>query len=187
MQKALAQANVNLPTGTLYGPDQAFTVQANGQLTNAAAYRPLIVAYRNGSPVRLEELGRVIDSVQNDKVASWYNDDRSVDPRHPAPARHQHRRGGGRDPEAPPRVPVPAARLGEARASSTTARQSIRDSVHDVKFTLLLAIALVVLVIFLFLRNISATIIPSLALPMSIVGTFMVDVPARLHASTTSR
>ena len=75
---ASPQANVNLPTGTLYGPHQAFTVQATGQLTNAAAYRPLIVAYRNGSPVRLEELGRVIDSVQTDKVASWYNDERAV-------------------------------------------------------------------------------------------------------------
>src|SRR5262245_23780470 len=78
VQKAVAQANVNRPTGTLYGPHQAFTVQATGQLTDAAAYRPLIVAYRNGSPVRLAELGRVIDSVQTDKVASWYNDERAV-------------------------------------------------------------------------------------------------------------
>ena len=68
---AIASGNVNLPTGTLYGQHQAFTVQANGQLTNAAAYRPLIVAYRNGAPVRLEELGNVIDSVENDKVAAW--------------------------------------------------------------------------------------------------------------------
>lgn len=75
---AIQTGNVNLPTGTLYGPHQAFTVQANGQMTNAAAYRPLIVAYRNGSPVRLEELGRVIDSVENDKVASWYNNSRAI-------------------------------------------------------------------------------------------------------------
>src|SRR6185369_9170088 len=78
VQKALAQSNVNLPTGTLYGPYQAFSVQATGQLTNAAAYRPLILAYPNGSPVRLEQPGRVVDSVQTDKVASWYNNDRSV-------------------------------------------------------------------------------------------------------------
>src|SRR5712692_1942694 len=75
---AVQRGNVNLPTGTLWGRDQAVTVQANGQLTDAAAYRPLIVAYRNGSPVRLEELGRVIDSVENDKIASWFNATRSV-------------------------------------------------------------------------------------------------------------
>ncbi|HSE05313.1 MAG TPA: efflux RND transporter permease subunit, partial [Methylomirabilota bacterium] len=78
VQKALADSNVNLPTGTLWGPNQAFSVQATGQLMTAAAYRPLIVAYRNGSPVRLEQLGRVIDGVQTDKVASWYRDERAV-------------------------------------------------------------------------------------------------------------
>ena len=88
-----SRSNVNLPTGTLYGTHQAFTVRPTGQLQNAAAFRPLIVAYRNGSPVRLEELGRVVDSVENDKIASWYNDERAVDPGHPAPAGHQHRRG----------------------------------------------------------------------------------------------
>src|SRR5262249_30240430 len=76
--RAVDQDNVNKPTGTLYGQHQAFVVQATGQLTDAAAYRPLIVTYRNGSPVRLEQLGRVIDSVQTDKVASWYNDERAV-------------------------------------------------------------------------------------------------------------
>ena len=75
---AVQNANVNLPTGTLYGEHKAFTVQANGQLTRASLYRPLIVAYRNGSPVRLDELGNVIDSVQNDKVANWYNDGHAV-------------------------------------------------------------------------------------------------------------
>src|SRR5205823_4312872 len=78
VQYAVAQSNVNLPTGTIYGQYQSFNVQATGQLTNAAAYRPLIVAYRNGSPIRLEQLGTVLDSVQTDKVASWYNDERSV-------------------------------------------------------------------------------------------------------------
>jgi HAE1 family hydrophobic/amphiphilic exporter-1 len=173
VQKALAQSNVNLPTGTLYGPYQAFSVQATGQLTNAAAYRPLIVAYRNGSPVRLEQLGRVVDSVQTDKVASWYNNDRSV-------ILAIQRQPGTNTIEVVDSIrkilPVfqsqlPASvKLGVLYDRSV----SIRDSVHDVQFTLLLAIALVILVIFVFLRNVSATIIPSLALPMSIVGTFMV-------------
>src|SRR3989449_5708990 len=78
VQQALGRSNVNLPTGTLYGAHQMFNVMATGQLQDAAAFRPLIVAYRNGSPVRLEELGRVIDGVQTDKVASWYNDERAV-------------------------------------------------------------------------------------------------------------
>ena len=72
------RGNVNKPTGTLYGPQQAVNVQATGQLMDAAAYRPLIVAYRNGSPVRLGEIGRVIDGVETDKVASWFNDERAV-------------------------------------------------------------------------------------------------------------
>src|SRR3989442_2735829 len=78
VQSAVAKANVNLPTGTIDGPHPAVTPQATGQLTDAAAYRPLIVTYRNSSPVRLEQLGRVLDSVQTDKVASWYNDERAV-------------------------------------------------------------------------------------------------------------
>ena len=75
---AIQRGNVNLPTGTLYGTHQAFTIEASGQLKNAEAYRPLIVTYRNGSPIRLGELGRVIDSVENDKTASWYNDIRNI-------------------------------------------------------------------------------------------------------------
>src|SRR5947209_953234 len=78
VQDAVAKGNVNLPTGTLYGKNQAFTVQASGQLMKAADYRPLIVAYRQGRPVRLEEIGRVIDSVQNDKIASWFNNKRGI-------------------------------------------------------------------------------------------------------------
>jgi HAE1 family hydrophobic/amphiphilic exporter-1 len=171
VQAAVAQANVNLPTGTLYGQYQAFNVQATGQLTNAAAYRPLIVAYRNGSPVRLQDLGQVIDSVQTDKVASWYNGERAV-------VLAIQRQPGTNTVEVVDsirkllptfRAQVPASvNLNVLYDRSI----SIRDSVHDVEFTLLLAIMLVILVIFLFLRNLSATIIPSLALPMSIVGTF---------------
>ena len=152
---------------------QAFTVQANGQLMNAAAFRPLIVAYRNGRPVRLEDLGRVVDSVQNDKAASWFND---------APLHHRslvQRQPGtntvevvDRIKELLPELPRSRCRPRSSWISSTTARESIRESVDDVKFTLVLTVGLVVLVIFLFLRNVSATMIPSLALPMSVVGTF---------------
>jgi hydrophobic/amphiphilic exporter-1 (mainly G- bacteria), HAE1 family len=173
VQKAVAQSNVNLPTGTLYGPHQAFSVQASGQLMTAAAYRPLIVAYRNGSPVRLEQLGRVIDSVQTDKVASWYNDERAV-------VLAIQRQPGTNTIEVVDSIKkiLPAFRAQMPAALNLNVLYdrslSVRDSVEDVKFTLFLAIALVVLVIFLFLRNVSATIIPSLALPMSIVGTFAV-------------
>ncbi len=173
VQKALADSNVNLPTGTLWGPNQAFSVQATGQLTTAAAYRPLIVAYRNGSPVRLEQLGRVIDGVQTDKVASWYKDERAV-------VLAIQKQPGTNTIEVVDSInrimPAFRAQLPAAVNLNTLYDRSvsIRSSVHDVQFTLLLAVALVVLVIFLFLRNISATVIPSLALPMSIVGTFMV-------------
>src|SRR3989454_530373 len=173
VQNAIASGNVNLPTGTLYGKHQAFTVQASGQLTKAADYRPLIVAYRNGRPVRLEELGRVSDSVQNDKVASWFNNTRAI-------ILSIQRQPGQNTVEV-----VNAIRklLPQFRAQLPAAvnveilydrSQSIRESVADVQFTLLLTVCLVVLVIFLFLRNLSATVIPSLAVPMSIIGTFAV-------------
>jgi HAE1 family hydrophobic/amphiphilic exporter-1 len=173
VQKALADSNVNLPTGTLWGPNQAFSVQATGQLTSASAYRPLIVAYRNGSPVRLEQLGRVMDGVQTDKVASWYNDERAV-------VLAIQKQPGTNTIEVVDSInkilPAFRAQLPASVNLNTLYDRSasIRNSVHDVQFTLMLAIALVVLVIFLFLRNVSATLIPSLALPMSIVGTFMV-------------
>jgi HAE1 family hydrophobic/amphiphilic exporter-1 len=173
VQKGLADSNVNLPTGTLWGPNQAFSVQATGQLTNAAAYRPMIVAYRNGSPVRLEQLGRVIDGVQTDKVASWFNNERAV-------VLAVQKQPGTNTIEVVDSInrifPAFRAQLPAAVNLNTLYDRSasIRASVHDVQFTLMLAIALVVLVIFLFLRNVSATLIPSLALPMSILGTFMV-------------
>ncbi len=173
VQKALADSNVNLPTGTLWGPNQAFSVQATGQLMSASAYRPMIVAYRNGSPVRLEQLGRVIDGVQTDKVASWYNDERAV-------VLAIQKQPGTNTIEVVDSInrimPAFRAQLPASVNLNTLYDRSvsIRGSVHDVQFTLMLAIALVILVIFLFLRNVSATLIPSLALPMSIVGTFMV-------------
>jgi HAE1 family hydrophobic/amphiphilic exporter-1 len=168
---AIQQANVNLPTGSLYGTHQAFTVKASGQLTKASAYRPLIVAYRNGSPVRLWELGRVIDSVENDKIASWYTQTRAV-------VLAIQRQPGTNTVKV---VDSIRSLLGTLRADIPPSVKldvlydrsaSIRNSVNDVQFTLMLAIGLVILVIFFFLRNLSATIIPSLALPFSVVGTF---------------
>jgi len=168
---ALALGNVNLPTGTLEGQRQSFTIQATGQLYNAEAYRPLVVAYRNGSPVRLAELGRVIDSVENDKVANWYNNERSV-------VLAIQRQPGTNTVEVVDnikkllptfRIQIPPSVKLEVLYDRSV---SIRESVGDVKFTLVLALSLVVMVIFLFLRNLSATIIPSLALPFSIIGTF---------------
>ncbi len=171
VSNALAHGNVNLPTGTLDGRHQAFTIQAAGQLYNAAAYRPLIVAYRNGSPVRLQELGKVIDDVENNKVANWYNNTRSV-------ILAIQRQPGTNTIEVVDsikkllpvfRTQIPASVNLDVLYDRSL---SIRESVADVKFTLFLTICLVVLVIFLFLRNLSATLIPSLALPFSIIGTF---------------
>jgi HAE1 family hydrophobic/amphiphilic exporter-1 len=171
VQQAVEAGNVNLPTGTLYGPHKAVTVQSNGQLTDAAAYRPLIVAYRNGSPVRLQDLGRVVDSVENDKVASWYSGTRAV-------VLAVQRQPGTNTVEVVDAIKklLPTFRAQMPASVSLDVlfdrSESIRNSVEDVKLTLLITVALVVMVIFLFLRNLSATVIPSLALPMSIVGTF---------------
>ncbi|MDP2969100.1 MAG: efflux RND transporter permease subunit [Deltaproteobacteria bacterium] len=170
---AIRNGNVNLPTGTLYGTHQAFTLETSGQLKNAEAYRPLIVAYRNGSPVRLSELGRVIDSVENDKIASWYNNVRNI-------GLAIYRQPGTNTVQVVDliRELLPSFRAqmpGSVNLNILYDRSvSIRESVHDVQLTLFLTICLVVMVIFLFLRNLSATIIPSLALPMSIIGTFSV-------------
>ena len=175
--QAVQQENVNLPMGTLYGPYDAYTLQATGQLENAAAYRSLIVAYRNGSPVRLEDLGQVLDSVENDKTEAWYVDsahnERSV-------ILAIQRQPGTNTVEVARAVRHLLSTLQKQVPASVSVHmlydrsESIRDSVRDVKMTLLLALSLVVLVIFLFLRNLSATVIPSLALPLSIIGTFAV-------------
>jgi HAE1 family hydrophobic/amphiphilic exporter-1 len=170
---AIDETNVNLPTGTLDGTKQAYTIEASGQLFKAAAYRKLVVAYRDGSPVRLEELGTVLDSVENTKTASWYNGTRAI-------VLAVYRQPGTNTIEVVDNVrnllpgfrnQIPASvELSILFDRSTL----IRESMHDVKFTLVLTIGLVIMVIFLFLRTLSATIIPSLALPMSIVGTFSV-------------
>ena len=173
VQTAIQQGNVNLPTGTLDGSYQSATVHANGQLNNADDFRSLIVAYRNGAPVRLDEVARVTDSVQNDKTASWFNNSRSI-------ILAIQRQPGTNTIEVVDSIKALLPTFqGELPAAVNMGirydrSDSIRASVGDVKFTLVLTIALVVLVIFLFLRNVRATIIPSLAVPMSIVGTFAV-------------
>lgn len=168
---AIANANVNLPTGTIYGEDRTFTVLANGKLLKAAAYGPTIIAYRNGNPVRLDEVAHVYDGVENDKTAGWYNGERAVF------LAVQKQPGTNvvavvdavRQLLPTFREQLPAAVSLDVRSDRAG---PIRESVRDVKLTLLSTVALVVLVIFLFLRNISATLIPSLALPGSIVATF---------------
>jgi HAE1 family hydrophobic/amphiphilic exporter-1 len=171
--QAIGDANVNLPTGVLDGTKQAFTIEANGQMFKAAAYRQMVVAYRDGSAVRLEELGKVIDTVEDTKTAGWYNNSRAI-------VLTVQRQPGTNTIEVVDNVKklLPAFRSqmpASVELSVLFDRSSlIRESMHDVKFTLCLTIGLVIMVIFLFLRNLSATIIPSLAVPMSIVGTFSV-------------
>jgi HAE1 family hydrophobic/amphiphilic exporter-1 len=171
VEQAVGNANVNLPTGTLYGQDKATSVQATGQLMNALAYAPMIVAYRNGAPVRLNEIGRVFDSVQNDKIAAWYNGTRGI-------MLAVQRQPGTNTIEIVDAIkkilPSFEAQLPPSITLNVFYDRSvpIRAAVRDVQESLLLALVLVVAVIFVFLRSVSATIIPSLALPMSIVGTF---------------
>jgi len=173
VSKAVQASNTNMPTGKLYGSRQAFTVQSNGQLMDAAAYRPLIVAYRNGNPVRLDEVANVLDSVANQHVASWYNQRRAMIvaiQRQPGTNTVEVAANINRLlPELRKEIP-PAVHMEIAYDSSI----AIRNSIDDVKFTLMLTVCLVVMVIFLFLRNISATLIPGVAVPLSIIGTFAV-------------
>jgi hydrophobic/amphiphilic exporter-1 (mainly G- bacteria), HAE1 family len=169
---AVSNANANLPTGNIYG-EKTFVVQTNGQLLRAAAYGPTIIAYRNGNPVRLQEVAHVYDGVENDKSASWRQGSRAI-------MLAVMKQPGTNVVEVVDRInallptfreQIPASINLDTRMDRSI---SIRQSVHDVKVTLLITIGLVVLVIFMFLRNLSATLIPSLALPGSLVGTFSV-------------
>jgi len=170
---AINAANANMPTGILWGQHRSFTVEANGQLEDAKAFRPLIVAYRDGSPVRLQDIADVVDSVQNDKSASWFSGTRGM-------VLAIQRQPGTNTVQVASDVKALVSRLATQLPPSVQLNTlydrsvSIHDSVNDVKATLFLTLCLVVMVIFLFLRNVSATVIPSLALPMSIVGTFAV-------------
>ncbi len=171
LQTAIAAANSAAPVGTIMGQHQAFTLQANGQLEQASKYNNLIVAYRNGAPVRLKDVAKAVDGVQDNYQASWYNGTRGI------------LLAIFRQPDANTVAVVDSVKRllptfeGELPASikmnvMLDRSVSIRNAVDDVQFTLLLTAALVILVIFLFLRNVTATIIPALALPVSVIGTF---------------
>lgn len=176
VRTAVQQGNVELPTGSLSGTDKSYLIQANGQLTNAAEYRSLIISYKNGAAVRLGDVATVTDDVQNNKVTNRFYDKTIAN--QPSIVLAVQPQPGANTvnivdaiktlmPTLKAQIP-PAIEMGIFYDRS----QSIRASVNDVKFTLVLSIALVVLVIFLFLRNLPATIIPSLALPIAIIGTF---------------
>ena len=170
---AIQRGNVDLPVGTLNAPTRAYTLVSDAQLTNAAAYGPMVVAYRNGAPVRLQDLGKALDSVENTRIASWFNDKKAV-------ILGVQRQPGANVVQVVDAIKEVLPTLREQIPGSIKLEvffdrtQSIRESTHDVQLTLIGTIVLVILVIFLFLRNVSATIIPSLALPMSIAGTFAV-------------
>jgi HAE1 family hydrophobic/amphiphilic exporter-1 len=174
---AVAQQNVNLPLGTLSSPWRSVTVMANGQLAEASKYMPLIVAYRNGQAVRLRDVGAAGDSVENDRNSAWYVKGKSMERSIVLAVMKQP---GTNTVEVADAVKALLPSFREklpVSVSMDVLRDSsvlIRQSANDVQFTFLLTLGLVVLVIFLFIRNLSATVIPSLALPMSTIGTFAV-------------
>jgi HAE1 family hydrophobic/amphiphilic exporter-1 len=171
VMNAVANANQNQPTGTLWGKDEAFTIQTNGQLMDAQAYRTIVIAVHNNFPIRLSDVATVIDSVQNDKELASVDGNAAV-------ILGVQRQPGANTIQVVDNIkkllPQFQALLPESVKLSVLYDQSvsIRNSVDDVQFTLMLTVALVVFVIFLFLGNLSATVIPSLALPISIIGTF---------------
>ncbi|NLH16564.1 MAG: efflux RND transporter permease subunit [Phycisphaerae bacterium] len=186
---AIQLGNVTMPTGILYGTHRSYTIQATGQLNKAEEYRPLIVAYRNGLPVRLSDVASITDSVENNKVAAWYS---NQDGTSRAIILAVQRQPGTNTVQVADDVKrllpsfkdlLPASVSVDIMYDRSTA---IRDSVRDVEYTLLLTLVLVVLVIFLYLRNVSATVIPSLALPMAVIGTFVVMFLCRYNLDNLS-
>ena len=177
IETALKAWNVNLPTGTINGPQRAFTLQASGQLMNAEAYKSIVVSYRRGSPVRLQELGRVVDGVEDERTASSFCDDSGC--RRAIVLGIQRQPGTNTIavtdgikklmPQFKQDLP-PSVEMKVFYDRSDT----IRESYKDVQYTMLLTLFLIIAVIYIFLRNFSATLIPSLALPFSIIGTFAV-------------
>jgi HAE1 family hydrophobic/amphiphilic exporter-1 len=170
---AIQSANVNLPTGTMYGPDRAYTVIANGQLLRAATYAPMVVAYRNGNPVRLSEVARVYDGVENDKSANYFKGLRNI---YLSILKQPGTNVVATVDAIKTLLPsfteqLPPSVILEVRTDRSA---TIRESVHDVKMTLWLTFALVVAVIFIFLRSVPATIISSLTLPVTVLATFAV-------------
>jgi hydrophobic/amphiphilic exporter-1 (mainly G- bacteria), HAE1 family len=177
VSQALQDWNVNLPTGTLYGPNTAYNVQATGQLMRAADYRSLVVSYRNGAPVRLGEVARIIDSVEDDKTTAMiYTRDTATKAITLAVMRQPGSNTIAVTDEVKRLIPVFEKELPPSVHLTVRGDRSknIREAFSDIQFTMLATLTLVILVIFLFLRNASATAIPAMALPFSIVGTFAV-------------
>src|SRR5712692_2102376 len=175
VETALRNWNVNVPTGSIIGPHQVFTLQASGQLMNADEYRNQIISYRNNAPVRLEQLGTIVDGVEDQRTGSWYY---TSDGKQSAITLGIQRQPGtntiavadavkGLIPQFRAELPA-SVHMDMLYDRSDT----IRESYHDVQFTMVLTLGLVIMVIFVFLRNVWATAIPSLALPFSIIGTF---------------
>ncbi|MGB9709957.1 MAG: efflux RND transporter permease subunit [Thermodesulfovibrio sp.] len=177
VEQAIKKGNVELPTGTLYGDYQAFTIEATGQLLNASHYNELIVKSKEGFPVRVKDIGEAIDSVENDKLAAWYGSEGKLQR---AMVLAIYRQPGTNTVKVADDVKKKVEELRAQMPASVSLNllydrsQSIRESVRDVEFTLLFTVFLVVMVIFVFLRRLSATVIPSVALPISIIGTFAV-------------
>src|SRR2546426_4594203 len=168
---AVNSSNPNLPTGTLWGPQRAYTVLADGQISSAPEFRQLVVTYQNGAPVRLQDVANVLDDVQDNRNATWYDGVRSI-------ILAIQRQPGTNTVEVADGVKATVALLAPQLPASVQVNTlydrsvSIHQSVNDVQTTLLITLCLVVLVIFLFLRNLSTTVIPSLALPFSVIVTF---------------
>jgi multidrug efflux pump len=171
VRTALAAANVNQPKGNLDGPRQDWAIATNDQLANAASFRPLIIAYKSGSPIRLEDVSTVEDGVENDQLAGWAGKQRAI-------ILSVQRQPGANIIEVTDQVKELLPRLEASMPQSMKVQilsdrtETVRASVHDVKFTLVLTILLVVAVIYLFLGSARATVIPGVAVPMSIIGTF---------------
>ena len=179
VRSALAEHNVNLPTGVLDGEHQTVTVVASGQLTNSAEFNQIVVAYRNGAPVRLGELAKVIDNVQENRVGYWFHSGLKGDTGTRAIGLGVQRQPGTNTIEVVNRIRALLPTLRQQLPASVSIEilmdksMSVKESVQDVQFTLVLSVALVIMVIFVFLRSLTATIIPSVAIPMALLGTFI--------------
>src|SRR6202034_370274 len=173
VRTVLGQANVDLPKGTLNSPRQTFTLNTNDQLFQPDQYADLIIAYRNGSPVRIRDIGQAVSAGENELISAWFNQKRAI-------ILAVQRQPGANVIETVARIkammPVLQASIPAAVKVNVISdrTQTIRASIHDVQFTLLLTAALVVMVIFIFLRNLWATIIPAVTVPLSLIGTFAV-------------
>jgi multidrug efflux pump len=171
LRASLAQANVDQAKGVIDGQRQSYTIGANDQLFSSEQYKPIVIAYRNGAPVRLLDVANVIDGTENDQLAAWMNLTSAV-------IMNIQRQPGANIISVVDRIKTLLPQLQAALPSAvkvqilTDRTTTIRASVKDVEFELMLAIALVVMVVFVFLRNLSATVIPSVAVPLSLIGTF---------------